>query len=60
MAEIEQPAGPADASALPPAGQKVDLQALAERLFQLLKEEARLERERAGRSYPEGKSYRRG
>jgi hypothetical protein len=32
-----------------PAQGEIDLRALAERLYQLLKEEARLERERLGR-----------
>lgn len=32
-----------------PAGTEVDLQALAEKIYRLLKEEARLERERLGR-----------
>jgi hypothetical protein len=33
----------------PPAGGEVDLKALAEKIYKLLKEEARLERERLGR-----------
>lgn len=48
MAETEQPAG-ARPEAGEPAGQKIDLQALAERIYRLLKEEARMERERLGR-----------
>jgi hypothetical protein len=48
MSETEEPAG-AKPAAGEPAGQKIDLQALAERIYRLLKEEARLERERLGR-----------
>jgi hypothetical protein len=48
MAETEQSAG-ARPEADESAGQKIDLQALAERIYRLLKEEARLERERLGR-----------
>ncbi len=48
MPETERPAGTASDSG-EPAEQKVDLQALAERIYRLLKEEARLERERLGR-----------
>lgn len=33
-------------------GQEIDLKALAERIYKLLKEEARLERERLGRHQP--------
>ena len=32
-----------------PAGQEIDLQALAAKVYELLKQEARLERERLGR-----------
>jgi len=48
MAEVKQPAGERP-EAGEPARQKIDLQALAERIYRLLKEEARLERERLGR-----------
>jgi len=41
-------AGPAEKGRKPAKGE-IELEALAERIYQLLKEEARLERERLGR-----------
>jgi hypothetical protein len=52
MAETEESAG-TKPEAGEPARQKIDLQALAERVYRLLLEEARLERERLGRFRPQ-------
>ena len=43
-----------------PAKSEIDLQALAERILHLLKQEARLDQERLGRGKPQGKKVTHG
>lgn len=49
--ESSAPTQEAPATGVSPAGE-VDLKALAEKIYQLLKEEARIERERQGQHQP--------